>query len=453
MRRNRERMILFLLTVLLTFGACGSKQEATQQPLPTTSVSQERVDTGFVVTDSHSYDSEDTAILVEKNTKENTLTFWNRTVGRRYTLVYDGTTGFYDKYGESMSVSQMEKGDIVDVTFLKSTKHLTTMKLSSETWKLEKVTYYDIDTIRGEITVGQETKKYKLSKNTQVYSDGQSISLMELNPVDIVSFQGIDSEVLTIKVEQGHGYLRLIGDEKFIGGWLEIGQSQIHRITEDMLLPVAEGSYRVLISKDGNRGEKSAVIHRNEECILDIGDIHVADPEKGTVFFSLTPSTAQLFIDGEKVDTSFSVTLLYGLHQLIVKADGYQTITQYLKVGQASAGVDITLDPVRVTADEDELGTTAESYKVYIDAPAEVEVYVDGNYVGITPCSFRKEAGSHVVTLRKTGFSPKSYTLQLKDDKKDISYSFAELENASQTVEEVGSLNDIVSDVFGVLIN
>ena len=62
-----------------------------------------------------------------------------------------------------------------------------------------------------------------------------------------------------------------------------------------------------------------------------------------------------------------------------------------------------------------------------MDAPAGAEIYVDGNYVGISPCSFRKTSGSHVITLRKTGYETRSYTVQIDDEKKDFSYSFADL--------------------------
>lgn len=72
------------------------------------------------MTGPESYDSADTAILVDQNAKENTLTFLNLELGRRYTLSMDGTTRMYDKYGQSMSLDQFAVGDIVDITFLKS---------------------------------------------------------------------------------------------------------------------------------------------------------------------------------------------------------------------------------------------------------------------------------------------------------------------------------------------
>ena len=60
-------------------------------------------------------------------------------------------------------------------------------------------------------------------------------------------------------------------------------------------------------------------------------------------------------------------------------------------------------------------------------APEGAEVYLDGNYVGISPCSFKKVAGVHVLILRKSGFETKSVTIQLDDSDKDMSYSFADL--------------------------
>ena len=72
------------------------------------------------------------------------------------------------------------------------------------------------------MTIGQET--YKLTANTQYLSEGMKIELMDLNPADVLSFQGIGNQIVTVQVEKGHGYLRLEGDEKFTGGWIEVGQ-------------------------------------------------------------------------------------------------------------------------------------------------------------------------------------------------------------------------------------
>lgn len=387
-------------------------------------------DTGFVLTGPDSYDSADTAILVDRDAEKATATFLNLELGKKYTLSIDGTTGFYDKYGESISFDQVETGDIVDVTFLKSKKHLTTLQLSPEAWSYEDVERYEIHPVRGEISIGSDV--YKLTANTQYLSEGRSMDSMDLNASDVLSFQGIGSQILTVRVEKGHGYLRLENDENFVGGWIEIGQTQIRRITEDMLLLVPEGNYQVNISNKGGGGIKSVSINRNQETTLDIGDLEIPEPQYGMVLFSLSPSSTELYIDGEKTDPSGPVNLVYGIHQLIARAEGYQSVTQYIRVAQESAGINVVLDP---NESEDEKEDSSESskdavtdyYKVYVDAPEGVEVYVDGNYMGISPCSFKKNPGVRVITLRKSYFETRSYTVQIDDEEKDVSFSFADL--------------------------
>jgi hypothetical protein len=382
------------------------------------------------------YDSADTAVLVRKGEDGLSVTLQNIVLEKEYTLSVEGTSTFLDKYGDGVSLAQIELGSIVDVTFLKTFKRLTSMQVSSEAWGYEAVRNYQIDPVRQEISVG--SKVYKYSQDVVLLSENKRIDLMDLNQADLLTIRGLDSSVQSIRVARGHGYLRLLHDESFVGGWIEIGQTLMQKITEDMLLTVPEGRYSVLISHKGGGGEKTVVIRRNEETELDIGDFVVPKPQSGTVVFSVTPDDTEVYIDGSLTDISEPVTLVYGVHQLIAKADGYGSITKYLRVGEESAGVDIVLDPVdselnqesTEAAEETETtqeDTTASYYQVYVDAPEGVEVYVDGNYVGISPCSFKKTPGSHMITLRRTGFENRSETIQIDEEEKDISYSFADL--------------------------
>ena len=363
------------------------------------------------------------------------MTFLNLDLERRYTLTVNGATRFYDKYGSILSASQLAMGDVVDIAFLKEEKQLATVQLSKDAWSYDSVQNYEINTLTNKVSVGSES--YKLTSATQYFSEGRSIELMDLNPVDVLNIQGIGHQVLSISVEKGHGYLRLNNDEHFVGGWIEIGQTRIHKITEDMLLVVPEGNYQVNITNNGGGGIKTVQIYRNEETTLDIGDLEVPEPEKGIVLFSLSPSDAELYVDGTLVDASYAVTLEYGLHQIIARAEGYQSITQYIRVAQASAGINVVLDLVDSDSDTDEdteeEDTTTDYYKVYVDAPQDVEVYLNGNYVGIAPCSFKKEEGTYVIILRKDGYVTKSYTVTIDDSEKDLSYSFADLEENTLT--------------------
>lgn len=427
---KRQKKVWIGLLILVSMAgivtACRQKP-ADSAEQPGQAVSQEQQGTGFVVVGPDSYDSADTAVLVKKDPVEGTVTLLNLELGRTYTLAVEGTSDLYDKYGEAVSLEQIQLGDIVDVTFLRSKKRLNTMQLSPSAWVNESVSRYEMDLQRKEVTIGE--KVYKLTGDTIYLSQGMRIEVMDLNPADVLTFKGLGSSILSVNVEQGHGYLRLQNDEKFIGGFMEIGQSSIRRIEADMLLTVPEGSYQIQISKNGGGGTKEVTIRRGEETALDIGDLEMPETQYGTVLFSLNPSKASLYIDGEKADPSGPVSLEYGIHQLIVRASGYQTITTYIKVAQPSGGLDITLDKVDADKDNEEQEEKEKlaQYKVFIDAPANAEVYLDGNYVGIAPMSFAKSAGSHIITLRRSGYETRSYTISIDSEYKDITFSFAEL--------------------------
>lgn len=430
-------MLAALAAVMLTFTACTAPWENNNKPLP--SPTPGRAETGFVVTGPDSYDSADTTILVGKNEKESTLTFLNLDLGKKYTLSMDGTTRLYDKYGESLSLEQIEPGDVVDVTFLKSKKHLTTLQMSGQAWGYTNVERYEINTIRGEISIGSGV--YKLTSNTQYISEGRNIDIMDISPTDVLSFQGIDSQILTVRVEKGHGYLRLVNDTGFVGGWIEVGQKQIERITEGMLLVVPEGSYQVNVSHKGGSGRADVVISRDEETVLDVGDFEIPEPLTGVVLFSLSPSETELYVDGAKADASLPVILEYGLHQIIARAQGYQSITRYIRVDKESEEFTVKLDevqPQETQSPESTVGSSSsvDAYRVYINAPEGVEVYLDGNYVGVSPCSFKKVSGVHVIILRKSGYETRSYTVQVDSEDKDISYSFVDLAIADGTENE-----------------
>ncbi len=76
--------------------------------------------------------------------------------------------------------------------------------------------------------------------------------------------------------------------------------------------------------------------------------------------------------------------------------------------------------------DDTETVTTDVS-QLFIDGPEGAEVYYDGAYKGIAPCHFKKNGGTHVITLMKNGCETKSYTLSLSTGTENESYSFNEL--------------------------
>ncbi len=390
--------------------------------------------TDFVVAEVGSYDSADTAVVMSVDAEIEYITFLNIATGRQYTLSYDGTTYVMDKHESPMTMSQIKAGDIVDITFLKGKKRLSSVQLSKQAWTYNNVENYDLGGINHTATIGSET--FSMSGDVVVLSEGQRKEVMDIVKKDILTISGIGHTIYSISVDKGHGYLRLSNDRALIGGWIEVGNVAIQQITENMLLAIPEGSYQVMVSAGDASSVKEVVVERDKEVIVDVGEVVANQKKTGKILLTVEPSNAIVSIDGEKIDIQDEIELAYGIHKIHMEAEGYRTLTKYIQVGSEYASIDFTMEEGIADDENNDVSgnnsaTEAEGAvtgnRVYIDEPEDVEVYVDGSYVGTSPVNFSKVTGSHTITLRKDGYESRSYTIYLYDDGEDITYSFADL--------------------------
>lgn len=425
------------------------------------------IDTGFSASTVGSYDSADTAVVMTVDQDNSGIIFMNMDTGRQYTLYYDGTTYVTDKYDGPMSISQIRAGDVVDVNFLKGKRQIASIKQSPDAWVYDSIDNYDLGGLNKTASIGNST--YSLPDEAVILSEGKRVEAMEIVSQDLVTIRGIDRKIYSVNVERGHGYLRLRNEQALIGGWIEVGNKVIREISEDMLLVVPEGSYQVALSNGGVSSIKDVVIERDRETVLDVSDIEIVQDKTGRILFTVNPAGADVSIDGELTDISSPVELPYGIHKIHMEADGYDSLTKYIQVGSEYAkisfeleekkeeeaptisGNDLTVPPLEEKeipeleyapvkdpepSVSDNTISATKSNKVYIDSPKGVEVYLDGNYVGIAPVSFKKNAGKHTITLEKSGYKKKSYTIYLYNDGEDVTYSFSELEREKSSSSE-----------------
>ena len=440
MKNTKTSSLLICILLLCLCCACGKKQpESTIAP---TSQEQSGTQEGTapqpaatpVIYAPDSFDAEEMVIFVASDTAQNKVTLYDPGLAESYTLDVVGTSTFADKYGQPMALNQLKPGDVVEVTYIQEIMRLNSMQQASQAFIIQEAEKYSMDWERHEVTVGKS--QYRLPENVQIFSEGKVITSMELNEADILSFRGMGSSIYSIVVEKGHGYLRLENDADFIGGFIEVGQSKITKITEDMLLTVPEGAYQVTISHNGGGGTKQVTIGRNQEVTLDIGDLEVVQAQYGSVLFSTDLEAVSVYVDGKLINHERPISLQYGIHQVIAKAEGYETLTGYFKVSKSTQNVDLALNKKEVETEKE-----TKEYKVYIDKPEGAEVYLDGNYIGIVPVSFKKEAGSHTITLRKSGYETRSYTINVDKEEKDSTFTFGDL-----AVSSLGDLTDIVME-------
>lgn len=407
----------------MSLAACGNKEVGLDLASKTSAIQDNNV---YEVPLPGSYDSKGTAIITKISELNHTISFYDYSLGKSYTLSYDGVTRFADKYNTAMSIGQLQPGTMVDISFLKSDKLLVSLRENKDAFSMTDLTGFSFNTNTKVFTYKEDS--YRIDDSTILLNEDGKASFGDLNSIDRISITGIDTTIYAIRIDEGHGYLSFKNDEYFIGGFCEIGKD-IQIISDNMFITLPEGNHDVHISAKGVDAVKKISITPGEEHILDLGDIEIEEAKMGQVIFVVDPEEAAVLVDGKVIDLDKILELEYGLHQVVVSAKGYDTLVRYLKVAEEKATLTITLDKTEVensTKKEEEISKT-DGYYVYITSPSDVEVYVDNVYIGMSPVAFAKKSGTHSITLRKTGYVTRSFNVAIENTAEDVRYAFDSL--------------------------
>jgi len=434
------------------------------------------------------YDSFDTAAIRDIDTVKKQIRFRNHKTGKTYTLSYDNTSMIYDVRGTALSAALLEVGQIVDVKFLKSSKHITSLNVSSEAWTVEDTREHEL--VRGNGTAKVKGELYKIDPKTLVMADGNIALAEDVLSTDKVTVSGIGKDIYSVVVTSGHGYVSLssdtVEDHSLVGSWIELDNEVIYKISPNMLLSAPEGDYTLQILGNGASYTSEVNVSRNQETVVDTSNVNITKPKEGLVTFEIIPDTAEVFVDGEKVLTGVPQSIKYGYHNLKIIADGYKTQNKYLKIGTpksvisvemekdgedssdsssesssfdsgsansasskssrdtsqvsssvTSASAATTAATVSGNSSEEKPGNRViDGYYIYFDKPYAAELYFDGAYIGMIPTHIPKISGTHEVILKMNGYETKSYRISIDKDEVDLNYTFPDLVKIKSDDEE-----------------
>ena len=403
-----------------------------------------------------------TAIITSMDMENNQMHFVSVLDGTDITLQYHGGVRVSDTKGTDIGIDSVVCGNVVDIVYYADTEKLVSIAKNAKvkTYTQVKKFLYRQE----EHTASCNGTGYKVSDYAQVFDGNQVLSLVDVNTEDEVTLSVWNGSLVSVVITKGHGYVRLLNQGTYVGGFVEIGKDVIVPVTTDMLVAVGEGDYTLRINKNGYSGEKSIRVTKDRELNVDISDIAIPS---GTVTFAVTPEDAGevIKVDGEII-ANRTYTGLYGDHELSITAEGYDSFRGSFKITDTMKNLHVTLqqetteesteETTEATTQEGQTATTGQTTqttgttqnpqttaattqsgqttesaeqgnKNTIKKPEGVGVYFDGDYVGIAPVSIKKTAGTHTITLYKAGYLIKSYTIQAEDDGKDDEYSYADL--------------------------
>ncbi len=313
-------------------------------------------------------------------------------------FVYYGYTTVYSRFGSAMTVSQLNPGDIVSITY--SGKAASEIRIAGDKglWENLKVTSFTVKDTDRSFKIGQTL--YYYDDRTRVYSNGERIDIAELCSEDRLIVRGCDNRIVSVVVERGHGYVTLENAKYFYGGYIDFGGEIIKVVEENMLITVPEGSYRVEAVNGAYRSEKYVEIVRGENTVIDYSDVMPIVTNYGNVKFNINADDAVLYIDGIETDYSSVVSLVCGNHTIRVEATDYDVYTKRIEVGIDYLVVNVSLVKGEMSTEtvKGESNVTS-SDKVTVKADTGSLVYFDSTCKGIAPVTFDMITGSHTITV------------------------------------------------------
>lgn len=252
---------------------------------------------------------------------------------------YTLSTLVMDAYGEYISPENLTVGRAVTIGELDDQAKLTAIQLASDCWYQENITRFSIDESIGMLVIGDT--KYRYGDHLRVFAGDQEISIGQVKSGDVLSVQGLDKQILSVQVTQGHGTIALTNTELFEGGWISLGTKIYAKITKDMILEVPVGTYQLSVANDGYGDTQQIEVERAQVTTVDLNDYKGEGPKICQVTFEIYVDGALLYIDGEPVSYDEPVELRYGVYQLTVIADGFDTWERQLVIHSADAAIQI----------------------------------------------------------------------------------------------------------------
>ena len=306
-------------------------------------------------------DSLDKVYIIEENNRdEGKLTVMNITSLREFRYPYNVSTEFLDKYGDTDSVEDFKPG--MAITFDASGRYgmLTTVKKSNAVWEWDDLKNFSFDESISAMQFGGENYRYT---DSTLFLDGNN--LMErkdlIGGVDEVMVVGVDKEVLAVALTKGHGYLQLDDTKRFDNSLIQIGSYDAALVSSGKTFTVPVGTYAVTIANNGWGGTKNVKIKKNVTSVLNLESMKGKGPKSCRLKFEIDVDGAKIYLDGKRVKTDKTMTVLYGAHSLKVTADGYDDWERTLYVNSPTAVISLDISDSKQGSSNNSTATTNNS--------------------------------------------------------------------------------------------
>jgi hypothetical protein len=292
-------------------------------------------------------------------------------------------------------------------------------------WEYENVSGIIVDTENKTIKRANDT--YEYTNELLVLYNNQPVNIEDITTTDKVTIKGYRNKAWVVILENGHGFIELTNYDYFVGGTLEIGFNTLEITEESIKTPVSVGVHQVVINKARMESVVREVMVEKDQVVKI--DLSTDVPKAGQLKLTINESNARVYINGQRYDSLVDpINLSFGEYTIVAEKDGFLKFEEKISFNEVYRNYSIQL--------------TKQSKYLHVNNPAGVELYLNGDYIGIIPVSIPVEAGKHSVTLRKDGYYSKLYNIEVMDDGKDTFFTFPDLVKMPENQENIENVNE-----------
>ena len=323
-------------------------------------------------------------------------------------IVFDlaGVELVTDEYGNQIGFNSLAVGQVVDVSYQEgSANRVERFRLSSAVTEIQNA--YGIEINAGNQQIRYNGQTYNYDDHLVCTYGGEALNPEEITEQYVMNLLVVNQHVYSISVMQAVGTVTLTNMEAYVDAKITFtptyGDPMEVDIVESMKpIVLTEGFNRYTVEKDGSTVASGTLFVeagiRQELRLPEISE------ETAVVDVNVVPEgvRATVTLDGEEQeDTTFTAT--YGEHELVISAEGYETVTQTIDVSQPYMQVTVELRSTMVT-----VSVTA--------SMSGVAIYCDGEYMGTyngRAVEFTLPYGTYYLVMARVGYEAIGYDLVL----------------------------------------
>ena len=348
-----------------------------------------------------------TGVIVSTNQAAQTLDILDIDSLYVFSFSVDNSTNMQNRTGGSMNFAQLRPGEIIDARYRELGEPLTSITIAPNAWEHRNIDDVRVNPQGNTITVGNSAIIYRYHEQTVALFNDAPFNIADIHPLDTATIRGIGSDIWFIEMSRGTGFINIVNGENIRNGVIEISGHPTVFLnasgTTDAPIRVQVGTRQIFVQGANIHDFNTALeVSTNEQAILDLSAVQVLS---GVISFNINQPGATITINGNAHRADEPLILDHGRYNLVVSLEGFITYERTFEFNSPTLEISVNL----------ERDVEMVSFSVFTSNAATGEpllgarIYLNNEFLGVTPFTALVEDRNHMLSIRKDGFASLSF--------------------------------------------